>query len=69
VADNRSSPELGLAAAPGHGGLLRRCGRQEGDTGTLVAGSPRAEGWQGRPAAALGVHGARGEEVKRGERG
>jgi hypothetical protein len=44
VADGRSSPELGLAAAPGRGSLLRRYERQEGDAGTPVAGSPRAEG-------------------------
>jgi hypothetical protein len=44
VADGRSSPELGLAAAPRHGGLPRRHGREEGGAGTLVAGSPRVEG-------------------------
>jgi hypothetical protein len=49
VAGGRSSPELGLAAAPGHGGLPRRRERQEGSTGTLVAGSPRAEGRRGGP--------------------
>jgi hypothetical protein len=44
VAGGRSSPELGLAAAPGHGDLPRRHGRQKGGVGTLVAGSPRVEG-------------------------
>jgi hypothetical protein len=44
VAGGRSSPELGLAAAPRHSGLPRRHGRQEGGVRTLVAGSPRAEG-------------------------
>jgi hypothetical protein len=44
VADGRSSPDLGLAAALGHGGLAQRHGRQEGGTGNLVVGSPRAEG-------------------------
>jgi hypothetical protein len=44
VADGRSSPELSLAAAPGQGDLLRRHGRQKGGVGTLVEGSPRAEG-------------------------
>jgi hypothetical protein len=47
VAGGRSSPELGLDTAPGHGGLPRRHGRQEGGAGTLVAGSPRAEGRRG----------------------
>jgi hypothetical protein len=47
VAGGRSSLELGLAAAPGHGGLPRRHGRQEGGTGTLVVGSPWAEGRRG----------------------
>jgi hypothetical protein len=42
VAGGRSSPELDLAAAPGHGGLPRRHERQEGGTGSLVVGSPRA---------------------------
>ena len=31
----------------GHGGLPRRHGRQEGGAGTLVAGSPWAEGRRG----------------------
>jgi hypothetical protein len=48
VADGQSSPELGLAAALGHGGLPRRHGRQEGGAGTLVVGSPQVEGRQGR---------------------
>jgi hypothetical protein len=43
VAGGRSSPELSLAASPGHGGLPRRHGRQEGDAGTLVVRSPRTE--------------------------
>jgi hypothetical protein len=47
VAGGWSSPELSLATAPGHGGLPRRHGRQEGGMGTLVAGSPRAEVWRG----------------------
>jgi hypothetical protein len=51
VASGQRSLELGLAAAPGHGGLPRRYGRQEGGAGTLVAGSPRAEGWRGGLAA------------------
>jgi hypothetical protein len=50
VADGWSSPELGLAAALGHGDLPWRHGRQEGGAGTLVVGSPRAEWQQGRPA-------------------
>jgi hypothetical protein len=51
VAGGRSSPELGLTVAQGHGGLPRRHGRQEGSTGTLVVGSPRAEGRRGGLAA------------------
>jgi hypothetical protein len=51
VAGTRSSLELGLAATPGHGGLLWRHGRQEGGAGTLVAGSPQAEGQRGGLAA------------------
>jgi hypothetical protein len=47
VAGGRSSPELSLVAAPGHGGLPRRHGRQEGGAGTLVAGSPCADGRRG----------------------
>jgi hypothetical protein len=74
VAGGWSSPELSLAAAPGHGDLPRRHGRQEGGVGILVAGLPqaarRASGSGERSsAAALGVRGTRGEEVKRGERG
>jgi hypothetical protein len=77
VAGDQSSPKLGLATTSGHGGLPQRHGRQEGGTGTLVAGSPRAEGAVRRASgggerslvATLGVRGARGEEVKRGERG
>jgi hypothetical protein len=71
VAGGQSSPKLGLVAALGHGGLPRRHGRQEGGAGTLVAGSPRAEGarrasgsGERSSVAALGVRGARGEEVK-----
>jgi hypothetical protein len=41
VAGSRSSPEHGLAAAPGHDDLPLRHERQAGDVGTLVAGSPR----------------------------
>jgi hypothetical protein len=44
VDGGRNSPELSLAAAPGHGGLPWRHGRQEGGAGTLVADSPRVEG-------------------------
>jgi hypothetical protein len=40
-------PELGLAATLRHGDLPRRHRRQKGGVGTLVAGSPRAEGWGG----------------------
>jgi hypothetical protein len=40
----RSSPELGLAAAPGHHDLPQRHGRQAGVAGTQVAGSPQTEG-------------------------
>jgi hypothetical protein len=74
VAGGRSSPELGLAAAPGHGGLPRRHGRQDGGEGTLVVGSPQAArrasgGGERNSAAVLDVRGARVEEVKRGERG
>jgi hypothetical protein len=47
VAGCRSSPELGLAAAPGHDDLPWRHERQEGGAGALVAGSPRAEGRRG----------------------
>jgi hypothetical protein len=47
VAGGRSSPELGLAAAPGHGDSPQRHRRQEGGAGTLVVGSPRAEGRRG----------------------
>jgi hypothetical protein len=50
VAGGRSSPELDLVAAPGHGDLPQRHGRQEGGAGTLVAGLPRVEGWRGRLA-------------------
>jgi hypothetical protein len=46
----RSSPELGLAAAPGHGDLPWRHGRQESGMGILMAGSPRVEGRRGGPA-------------------
>jgi hypothetical protein len=74
VVGGRRSPELGLAAAPGQDDLPRRHGRQDGGTGTLVAGSPRVQGsevgqwrWGRSSAAALGMRGARGEEVKRGE--
>jgi hypothetical protein len=38
VAGGRSSPELDLAAAPGHDDLPWRHGRHEGGVGTLVAG-------------------------------
>jgi hypothetical protein len=51
VAGGWSSPELSLAAAPGHGDLPRRHGRQEGGVGILVAGLPQAEGRRGRLAA------------------
>jgi hypothetical protein len=72
-----SSPELALGAAPGHGGLRRRHGRQEGRRGdpsgglTLGGGTTRrpSDGGERSSAVALGVRGARGEEVKRGERG
>jgi hypothetical protein len=37
-------PELGLAVALGQDDLPRRHGRQTGDAGTLVAGSPQTEG-------------------------
>jgi hypothetical protein len=47
----RSSPELGLAAALGHGGLPWRHRRKEGGAETLVVGSPRVEGRRGGPAA------------------
>jgi hypothetical protein len=47
MAGGRSSPELSLATAPGHGDLTRRHGRQDGDVGTKVAGLPRAEGRRG----------------------
>jgi hypothetical protein len=47
VAGGRRSLELGLAAASGHSGLPWRHGRQEGDMGILVVGSPRAEGRRG----------------------
>jgi hypothetical protein len=47
VVGDRSSPELSLAAALGHGGLPWRHGKQEGGAGTLVAGSPRVEGRRG----------------------
>jgi hypothetical protein len=50
VAGGRSSPELGLAAALGHDDLPRRHEKQEGGVGTLVVGSPRAEGRRGGPA-------------------
>jgi hypothetical protein len=50
VAGGRSSPELDLAAAPRHSGLSRRHGRQEGGVGTLVVGSPWAEGRRGELA-------------------
>jgi hypothetical protein len=45
VAHAQSSPELGLAAALGHGDLPRRRQRQKGGAGTLVVGSPWAERW------------------------
>jgi hypothetical protein len=51
VANSRSSSELGLAAAPGHDDLPWRHRRQEGSTGTIVVGSPRAEGRRGGLAA------------------
>jgi hypothetical protein len=51
VAGGWSSPELSLAAAPGHGDLPRRHGRQEGGVGILVAGLPQAEGRRGGLAA------------------
>jgi hypothetical protein len=38
MAGGRSSSELILAAAPGHGDLPRRHGRQKGGAWTLVAG-------------------------------
>jgi hypothetical protein len=47
VAGGRSSPELDIAAAPGHGDLPRWHGRQKGGAGTLVAGSPWAKGRRG----------------------
>jgi hypothetical protein len=63
VAGGRSSPELSLAAALGHGGVPRRQRRQEGGAGTLVVGSPRGRGVARRASgsgerssvAALGV--------------
>jgi hypothetical protein len=51
VADGQSTPEVGLAAARGHGGLPQRHGRQEGGTGTLVVGSPWADRRRGGLAA------------------
>jgi hypothetical protein len=51
VADGRSSPELGLAAAPRHGDLPRRHRRQKGDAGTLAVGSPWVERRRGGLAA------------------
>jgi hypothetical protein len=46
--------ELDLAAAPGHGDLLRRHGRQKGGAGTLAVGSPWAERRRGGVAAVEG---------------
>jgi hypothetical protein len=51
MAGGRSSSELGLAGAPGHGGLPRRHRRQEGGAGTLAVGSPWAKRRQGGLAA------------------
>jgi hypothetical protein len=60
-----SSPEVSLAAAPGHGDLPGRHGRQEGGAGTLVVGSPRAEVRRGR----LAVVGSKARCVRRSGRG
>jgi hypothetical protein len=60
VAGGRGSPELSLAAVPGHGGLPWRHRRQEGGTGILAVGSPWVARWasgggQRSSAAAIGV--------------
>jgi hypothetical protein len=62
VAGGRSSLELSLAAAPGHIDLPWRHGRQEGGAGTLVAGSPRVEGWRGGDAQCARRSGRAGED-------
>jgi hypothetical protein len=48
-----SSPELGLAAAPGHGGLPRGGEKKEGATGSLIWLIPRLGRRRGGGAPAV----------------
>jgi hypothetical protein len=49
----KSSPELGLAAAPGRGGLPVTAQQREGSTGSPSQASPLCGGWRGDRAAVV----------------